>query len=317
MPRHSRLARLLQVACTTHLLLALGWLAWRWPVSAVQAVAGACTILLVPSAALALELLIVGIVGRSDPAPRPSVPQLVRAWLSETLHLYRTFYWRQPFRWRQEADHAGPAASGRVGVVLVHGFMCNRGFWNQWLRDLRARGHAFVAVNLEPLFAPIDSCESCIEEAVQRMERLTGRPPVLVCHSMGGLAARAWWRARGREGRLAHLVTIGTPHRGTWLARLSQRANGRQMRLASDWLDQLARDEVRRPLPAATCWYSNCDNVVFPASTATLPGADNRFVAGEPHVALGFHPQVRGAFVELLERLQGARQGESFTEPHP
>jgi len=40
------------------------------------------------------------------------------------------------------------------------------------------------------------------------------------------------------------------------------------------------------------CWYSNCDNVVFPASTATLPGADNRFVPGLPHVGLAFDAAV-------------------------
>lgn len=304
MPRHSRLARLLQVASIAHLALAVAWLAWRWPVSAVQAVLGSAFILLVPSAALALELLIVAMVARRDPAPRPSVPQLVRAWISETAHLFRTFYWRQPFRWRAQPDHLDAPSAGRVGVVLVHGFMCNRGFWNAWLRELRERGHPCIAVNLEPPFAAIDTCEPCIEQAVRRLEELTGRAPVLLCHSMGGLAARAWWRLRGQGGRIAHLVTIGSPHGGTWLARLSRRANGRQMRLGGEWLAQLARDEGPRPLPPTTCWYSNCDNVVFPASTATLPKADNRFVAGEPHVALGFHPEVRRGFFELLARLE-------------
>lgn len=304
MPRRSSLARLLQVACIAHLALAVAWLAWRWPASAPQAIAGAAVILLLPSAALAIELAIVAFVGRGDPAPRPSVPQMVRAWFSETVHLFRTFYWRQPFRWRSEPDHVDAASIGRVGVVLVHGFMCNRGFWNEWLRALRDRGHPCIAVNLEPPFAPIDTCEDCIEQAVRCMEQLTGRAPVLLCHSMGGLAARAWWRARGHPGRVAHLATIGSPHGGTWLARLSRRANGRQMRLGGQWLAQLARMEGERPLPATTCWYSNCDNVVFPASTATMPGADNRFIAGEPHVALAFHPEVRRTFLDLLTRLE-------------
>ena len=29
-----------------------------------------------------------------------------------------------------------------------------------------------------------------------------------------------------------------------------------------------------------TCWYSNSDNIVFPTSVASLPGADNRLAAG-------------------------------------
>jgi triacylglycerol esterase/lipase EstA (alpha/beta hydrolase family) len=201
------------------------------------------------------------------------------------------------------ADHLDPGGGGRVGVVLVHGFMCNRGFWNAWMQELRERGHAYVAVNLEPVFGSIDTYARAIGEAVDSMTRLTGRPPVLVCHSMGGLAARAWWRSAGDAQRVAHLVTIATPHGGTWLARLSRRTNGRQMQWRSGWLRQLSQDETQRPLPPTTCWYSSCDNVVFPASTATLPGADNRFVPGQPHVALAFHPDVRRTCLDLLARL--------------
>lgn len=295
------------------LAVALAWLAWRWPTAPLQGIAGALAILLVAPAALAVELVIVALIGRSDPAPRPSRTQLARAWLSETGHLFRTFYWRQPFRWRAEPDHLAAASADRVGVVLVHGFMCNRGFWNTWLRVLRARGHPCVAVNLEPPFASIDECLHSIDEGVQRVVQLTGRPPVLVCHSMGGLAARAWWRKTGGRQPIAHLVTIGSPHRGTWLARLSRRANGRQMQLRGEWLAQLARDEEVHALPPTTCWYSNCDNVVFPATTATLPGADNRFISGEPHVALAFHPGVVQGSLQLLARLEVPRQGEFFT----
>jgi pimeloyl-ACP methyl ester carboxylesterase len=167
--------------------------------------------------------------------------------------------------------------------------MCNRGFWTPWLARLRERGHAYVAVNLEPPFGPIDACVHVVEDAVRRMTQATGEPPVLVCHSMGGLVARAWLRTTMPQ-RVRHVVTIGSPHRGTWLGRFSGTASGRQMRLDSDWVRALAAD------PSAharfTCWYSDCDNVVFPPSTATLPGADNRFVPGIAHVELAFHPRV-------------------------
>ena len=48
------------------------------------------------------------------------------------------------------------------------------------------------------------------------------------------------------------------------------------------------------------CWYANTDNIVFPASTATLPGADNRHMAGVPHVAMAFHPKVMADTLKLL-----------------
>jgi len=306
MPRHSRVARLLQAACIGQLAGVLAWLAWRWPASPLQAVAGALAIIGVAPATLALELAIVWRIGRSAQVPQPSVVQLLRAWLRETSNLFRTFYWRQPFRWRQEPDYLDPACAGRVGVVLVHGFMCNRGFWNAWLRALRERGHACIAVSLEPAFGSIDEYLPLIDEAVARITALTRQAPVLVCHSMGGLAARAWWRGTRGRRPVARLITIGTPHRGTWLARYSRKTNGRQMQVRSDWLAQLARDEEAHPLPPATCWFSNCDNVVFPADTATLPQADNRFVPGVPHVALAFDPAVRAGNLDLLLQIKSS-----------
>jgi triacylglycerol esterase/lipase EstA (alpha/beta hydrolase family) len=185
-------------------------------------------------------------------------------------------------------------------VVFVHGFVCNRGFWTPWLARLAGGRHAFVAVNLEPVFGSIDAYAPIVEQAVARVTDASGLAPVLVCHSMGGLAARAWLRSGAHAARVHHVVTIATPHRGTWLARHSRLRNGRQMALGSDWLRQLEADVAGQPQPPFTCWYSNCDNVVFPASTATLPNADNRLVVGAAHVDLAFHPKVMDATLALL-----------------
>ncbi|RYF38882.1 MAG: permease, partial [Comamonadaceae bacterium] len=51
-----------------------------------------------------------------------------------------------------------------------------------------------------------------------------------------------------------------------------------------------------------TCWYSNCDNIVFPTSTAQLQGADNRFVDGVAHVQMAFHPEVMKACLDEIAR---------------
>jgi triacylglycerol esterase/lipase EstA (alpha/beta hydrolase family) len=94
------------------------------------------------------------------------------------------------------------------------------------------------------------------------------------------------------EDRIHHVVTLGTPHRGTWLARFSRVANGRQMKLTGQWHQELDAGMPSHRHSLFTCWYSNCDNIVFPSSTATLPGADNRLLLGAAHVQLAFLPQV-------------------------
>jgi len=301
------LAQLQRLITLSLVAAAFGWLFWFYGNSPVLAVAGFGVIVLGYTAFLALEFVVLQHVNKQDPAPQASWGELLRAWLGETLTAPRVFCWRQPFRANAVPDRLVPseARQGHRGVVFLHGFFCNRGLWTPWLRRVQADGRAFVAVNLEPVFGSIDDYAPQIDKAVNQVTEATGLPPLLVCHSMGGLAARAWLKRMRAEARVFHVVTIGTPHSGTWLARFSHGHNGRQMRLQSDWQTQLDHGMPADRHALFTCWYSNCDNIVFPASTATLPGADNRLVRGAPHVQMAFLPQVMDATLAMLERAPG------------
>lgn len=299
MPSVSRLARLQRLLVAGLFFASMAWFAHWWSARPILAGIGAALILLVHAVVLAIEFVLLRLASGTDPAPQPTWGQVAAAWVREVAQDVAVFGWRQPFRWRAEPDHL-QAAPGRTGFVFVHGFVCNRGFWAPWLRRAREHGHAFVAVNLEPMFGSIDDYAGIVEQAVAQVTAVTGKPPVLVCHSMGGLAARAWLRRYGGVSRGAHVVTIGTPHRGTWLARFSRLANGRQMRIGDEWLQGLAGHVHGTPF---TCWYSNCDNVVFPPSTATLPGADNRHLGGAGHVDLAFHREVIDSTFALARAL--------------
>ena len=297
------LASLQRLITLSLLAAAGGWLLYFGRSAPVLAVTGFLMIVLGYTAFLAVEFILGWQVNKSDPVPQPGGRQLLAAWLGETVTAPQVFCWRQPFRSQAIPDQLEPPklVQGRRGVVFIHGFFCNRGFWTPWLKRLRGSGHAFVALDLEPLFGSIDEYVPQIENAVRRVTLATGLPPLLVCHSMGGLAARAWLKRMKAEVRVHHVVTIGTPHRGTWLARFDHGHNGCQMHLLSDWHTQLDHGMPADRHALFTCWYSNCDNIVFPASTATLPGADNRLVPGVAHVQLAFVPQVMEATLALLD----------------
>ena len=293
----SRLARLQQRVALATLLALVVWLYWSWGRPWGLVLGGVLVLGFGYAFVLAGEFLAVARVNGRDPTPRAGTLVLARAWWLEVRTAPQVFSWRQPFRWRAWPDDDVTPAPGRTAVVLVHGFVCNRGLWLPWMRELTARGMPYTSVNLEPVFGSIDDYIPLIDDAVQRAQALTGRAPVLVCHSMGGLAARAWRAATpDADARVDHIVTIGTPHHGTWLGQFSHVPNGRQMRQDSRWLQELReREGLRWPQGAYTgftCWYSNADNIVFPASTATLPGADNRHVPGWPHVAMAFVDEV-------------------------
>ena len=301
----SSLARLQQMLVLSGVVLALAWMVWGWPLSLRAWLAGLALLTLGHAVILGIETLAAAVINRSDSEPRASAMEWLGAWWQEVKVAPLVFAWRQPFRWRRLPDSSVALPIARPAVVLIHGFFCNRGFWLPWMKRLQALGIPYVSVNLEPIFGSIDDYASLVDEAVTRATALTGQAPTLICHSMGGLAARAWLAATpGAVTRVRKIITIGTPHRGTWLARFSHMANGRQMRHDCDWQQSLVARELelhpQRNAALFVCWYSNTDNIVFPASTATLPGADNRLVAGAAHVALAFHPRVMEQSLAML-----------------
>jgi triacylglycerol esterase/lipase EstA (alpha/beta hydrolase family) len=157
-----------------------------------------------------------------------------------------------------------------------------------------------MALNLEPVFASIDDYAVQIDAAVRRVTELTGQPPLLVAHSMGGLAVRAWMRRFDADNRVHRVVTVGTPHCGTWLARFGHGPNAQEMRMLSPWFNTLATSETSSRQAKFTCYYSHCDNIVFPCSSATLPNADNRHLRGHGHVHLLKQPAILDEVMRLL-----------------
>lgn len=254
-----------------------------------------------PSIVLLAEFLLMRWINQRDITSRPTWWQIGGAWLHECWLMPLIFGWRQPFRSDRWPNVDGNHRSSVRGVVLVHGYACNRGVWNEWLKRLSTLKVPAVAVNLEPPWASIEAYASAIEEAVLRIERVTGRSPVLVAHSMGGLAARCWWQAPANASRLQHLITLGSPHHGTWLARWGVGRNVRQMQMGHEWLQRLLDQETPDRRGRTTCFYSHCDNVVFPATSATLPGADNRHLEATAHLHLIDHAATWAALLDRLD----------------
>lgn len=289
-------------------LAAAGWVSFWWPRGhETLALLGALLIALPHAPLMTLEFVLLRRANLGDPAPAPTAAELLHAWAGEVLGALQVFGWQQPFRAARYADHLPAEARGRRGLLLVHGFVCNRGLWNPWWPRLLDAGVPCVALNLQPVFGSIDDYADAIDAAVRRLSDATGRPPLLVGHSMGGLAIRAWLRQHAGHARVLGAVTVGTPHRGTWLGRFAFSANGVQMRWDSPWLGALAGVEATGPFPRFTCFYSHCDNIVFPASTATLPGADNRHLRGQAHVHMLQHPAVLEEVMARLAEPDSAR----------
>ena len=190
-------------------------------------------------------------------------------------------------------------------VLLIHGYVNNAGaLWNLW-RALCRKGFGVHTLNLEPVYADIDRYAPLIAARIAAICASTGASEVtLVCHSMGGLAARAYLRdctLQQRAPRVAKLITLGSPHHGTKLARIEHSPNGRQMRPHSEWLTALAAHEHGAWVCPLVSIYSLDDNIVVPALSARLEGARNLELAGIGHISLPLSSRVIELVIAELE----------------
>lgn len=237
-------------------------------------------------------------------ATRPAsltLPQALACYLREYAAVFRMFNWLQPFCSHRRL-HPAKAPSSRPPLLLVHGYGCNHAVWLDMQPALAAAGYHCEAIDLEPVFGDIDQYALEVRAAVARIAATTGQPPLLLCHSMGGLAARAALAGRGAPPPCRGIVTLGTPHHGCVLARYGSGFNARQMRCGSAWLRALAARETPRQRAALVSIFSWHDSIAGPVGTAWLEGTHHVPLAGIGHVGLLRHPlAVQAALLALAQ----------------
>ena len=279
-------------------LLAMFGVAWLLLHAGVQQPAVA--LLLALAALLAVRMLIVARnfwhSRRFGGAPAPhgvAAAGAARLFLGEFGANLRTSSWGML---RPRLSAVPSPGEGSLPVLLIHGYVCNRGFWAPLSRRLAQAGIVHGAVDLEPVGAGIDEFVPLVARAVDELLAHTGaRQVILVAHSMGGLVARAFLRQHGVQ-QVARVITLGTPHHGTALANLAVGRNARQMSRPGGaphvWLAQLDADETPATRALFTSIWSHHDNIVAPQASSHLPGATNIALGGIGHVALAADPRV-------------------------
>jgi triacylglycerol esterase/lipase EstA (alpha/beta hydrolase family) len=233
--------------------------------------------------------------------PRPSNAQLdfagsVRLFIGEVLAVAMS--WPLIALHRLAIRDPAPAPA-RLPVILVHGVMVNDGVWFTMRRYLaRHDVGAVYTINYGPPYGDIEHFAEQLGAKIESVCAATGAARVLlVCHSMGGLVARAYVRKRG-PARIERIVTIGTPHHGSMFARGLIGRCLAQMRPGNAWLAELNRDESNlSPVPITSIW-SRHDSLVAPQASSELACAENVALIGVGHNALLNEPRV----MELVRR---------------
>ena len=219
--------------------------------------------------------------------------------LAATSLLYPLGLWRSTRRTPRRAEQRT--------IVLVHGYLANRGPLLPLAAYLRACGHKQIVAYEYSGAAGIEQAAIGLRDFLR--SRVRGGRIDLVCHSLGGLVARVYLQQLGGARRVDRCITLGTPHRGTYNAYWVASRVGRELRPDSPFL---ARLESHRPGAARVRFASivaGSDNIVIPRVFSSNDVVVH--VPGLGHMGLLFSPT---AFRIVAEQLAAPEQGAAALE---
>lgn len=219
-----------------------------------------------------------------------------------------------------------PGAATRP-ILLVHGIVDNHSIFTRLDHTLRSRGFATVAAHDYGLLtADVPQAAAALGATIAGLARATGHDRVhVVGHSLGGLLARWFVQKQGGDALVDTLVTLGTPHGGTELARLAPLVPllpmARQLGPTSEVVRSLAE-------PAPGCrtrfvaYASDIDHLVVPSRNARVEHPDldatNVTVRGVGHLSMPNHRALAYEIADVLANGPGARRDarpESASDP--
>jgi triacylglycerol lipase len=194
-------------------------------------------------------------------------------------------------------------------ILLVHGFIDNHAIFTVMERALRRRGfQTLSAYDYGLLTHNIPRAARRLGETIEKLATKSGYERIhVICHSLGGLIARYYVQRLGGDSCVHTLVTLGTPHQGTQLARVAPLLPlVRQLTPSSPIIQELAE-------PAPDCrtrfivFHSDIDPVIVPSSNARLEHPDlnvqNISVRGVGHLSLPRNGRIAFTIAEALRQL--------------
>ncbi|HET7475137.1 MAG TPA: alpha/beta fold hydrolase [Dermatophilaceae bacterium] len=202
----------------------------------------------------------------------------------------------------------GDVEAAGTPILLVHGMVDNRSVFAVLRRGLRRRGFGRVlTLNYSPLTTDVRAAAAGLAEQVEILVAETGYERIhVVGHSLGGLIARYYVTRLGGDARVHTLVTLGTPHQGTYNAYAVPSQLCRQLRPGSELMRELDRRAVGCRTRFITYW-SDLDQMIFPQTNAVLVHPDlsvrNIGMHGLGHMSLPISRAVAHGISAALSQL--------------
>lgn len=231
-----------------------------------------------------------------------------RSLLRQALVLWREVWallqaqaWRlwTPWMWRPWRP---PTPQGHA-VVCLHGFTQDGSNFHAIRRRLHARGRATWAPSLGYPPRNVERYVVALQGVLEEVLAATDGPIDLVCHSMGGVILRATLARRpDLAARVARVVTLGSPHRGTAASRGIRLPETVFLGRRSQALGGLPTLSELLPHAVITSVGSLDDTTVYPEDSTRAGSEEHVTLEGIGHAGLLVHAISIAHVERALER---------------
>jgi triacylglycerol lipase len=196
---------------------------------------------------------------------------------------------------------AHAAAARRDPVVLIHGYNSSPATWDKLVQRLKAAG--YDAADIHRFGYHYRASNVTTAALLADYIAAIGAPRVdIVGHSMGALVARYYVKNLNGARAVDELISLAGPHHGSrTLAICSFAPSCREMLPGSAFLRALnAGDETPGAVRYRT-FYSKCDLLVLPYTSALLDGAENTNAGCLGHTEFRLVDSVATALIKELQ----------------
>jgi triacylglycerol lipase len=202
------------------------------------------------------------------------------------------------------ASTATQAPRERIPVLLVPGYAEPSWYFMYGIyRDLKKAGWPVEGINLFPNFASAEEQAAKVKAKVAAMLKKYRVSRVnLVVHSFGGLISRYYIQALGGEQAVKHLVTVATPHFGTYVSYLGPGDSADQMNPGSSFIQNLNAQGFTRPPVIYTSLWTPVDEIVIPPKYSIMPDSTVYEVPWTGHLTILFSSRSYQYIRQTLQR---------------
>ncbi len=173
-------------------------------------------------------------------------------------------------------------------VVIIHGYFSTPTHWLLLQTRLKKEGHKdVIRLGYNPFSGSLDEWSASF---ARMLEPLRPRKTLLIGHSLGGLIAIRM-AALMPEDSVAKVITLGSPIKGTQLARFAVSKNVRGLRPGAPEIEKTARlaEQLEGKL---VCFWSARDRLITPPENGASENAENVEMEGLGHTGYHFDGRV-------------------------